>query len=47
MKQRGLYASISLGVKKPDYETVDRLVALGLVTQSTSPSTSPMATPTA
>jgi GMP reductase len=31
MKQRGLYASISLGVKKPDYETVDRLVALGLV----------------
>ncbi len=30
MTERGLYASISLGVKKPDYETVDRLVALGL-----------------
>jgi len=31
MKTRGLYASISLGVKKPDYDTVDQLVALGLV----------------
>ncbi len=31
MKARGLYASISLGVKKPDYETVDRLVALNLI----------------
>ena len=30
MKARGLYASISLGVKKPDYETVAQLVALGL-----------------
>jgi GMP reductase len=30
MKARQLYASISLGVKKPDYDTVDRLVALGL-----------------
>lgn len=30
MKARGLYASISLGVKKPDYDTVDRLVMLGL-----------------
>jgi len=30
MKSRGLYASISLGVKKPDYDTVDQLVALGL-----------------
>ena len=33
MSERGLYASISLGVKKPDYETVDRLVALGLTPQ--------------
>ncbi|MBP8285234.1 MAG: GMP reductase [Rhodoferax sp.] len=33
MTERGLYASISLGVKKPDYETVDRLVALGLTPQ--------------
>ncbi len=31
MKEKGLYASISLGVKKPDYDTVDQLVALGLV----------------
>jgi GMP reductase len=31
MKARGLYASISLGVKKPDYDTVDQLLALGLV----------------
>ena len=31
MKARGLFASISLGVKKPDYDTVDQLVALGLV----------------
>ena len=30
MKARGLFASISLGVKKPDYDTVDQLVALGL-----------------
>jgi GMP reductase len=30
MKALGLYASISLGVKAPDYATVDRLVALGL-----------------
>jgi GMP reductase len=30
MKARQLYASISLGVKKPDYDAVDRLVALGL-----------------
>ena len=31
MRALGLYASISLGVKKPDYDTVDQLVALGLV----------------
>ena len=31
MKARGLYASISLGVKAPDYETVAKLLALGLV----------------
>jgi GMP reductase len=31
MKARGSYASISLGVKPPDYATVDRLLALGLV----------------
>jgi GMP reductase len=30
MKAEGLYASISLGVKKPDCDTVDRLAALGL-----------------
>ncbi len=30
MKARGLYASISLGVKKPDFDTVDQFVALGL-----------------
>ena len=30
MKAKGLYASISLGVKRPDYETVDQLLALGL-----------------
>jgi len=30
MAARGLYASISLGVKQPDYDTVDRLVALEL-----------------
>ncbi len=30
MKARGLYASISLGVKPEDYATVDRLLALGL-----------------
>jgi GMP reductase len=31
MKAQGLFASISLGVKKPDYDTVDQLVTLGLV----------------
>ncbi len=31
MKTRGLFASISLGVKAPDYETVAKLLALGLV----------------
>jgi GMP reductase len=31
MKSKGLYASISLGVKQPDYNTVDTLVAAGLV----------------
>ena len=31
MHGKGLYASISLGVKKPDYDTVDQLVAKGLV----------------
>jgi GMP reductase len=30
MKAKGLFASISLGVKKADYDTVDELVALGL-----------------
>ena len=30
MKERGLFASISLGVKSPDYATVDALVAAGL-----------------
>ena len=30
MKAQGLFASISLGVKKPDYDTVDQLAALGL-----------------
>lgn len=30
MKAKGLYASISLGVKRADYETVDKLVAAGL-----------------
>jgi GMP reductase len=30
MTARGLFASISLGVKQPDYDTVDQLVALGL-----------------
>jgi GMP reductase len=30
MASKGLYASISLGVKKPDYDTVDQLVAAGL-----------------
>jgi GMP reductase len=30
MKAKGLYASISLGVKQPDYDTVEQLVALGL-----------------
>jgi len=31
MHAKGCYASISLGVKQPDYDTVDRLVAQGLV----------------
>ena len=31
MKTQGLFASISLGVKKPDYDTVDQLVAQALV----------------
>ncbi|MBU2409913.1 MAG: GMP reductase [Gammaproteobacteria bacterium] len=31
MHAEGAYASISLGVKQPDYDTVDRLVAEGLV----------------
>ncbi len=31
MMAKGLFASISLGVKKPDYATVDTLVAQGLV----------------
>ncbi|MES2976789.1 MAG: GMP reductase [Pseudomonadota bacterium] len=31
MKGRGLYASISLGVKQPDYDAVEKLVALNLV----------------
>ncbi len=31
MKAQGVYASISLGVKKADYDTVDQLVAEGLV----------------
>ena len=30
MTERGVYASISLGVKAPDYDTVSRLVAEGL-----------------
>jgi len=31
MKTKGVFASISLGVKKPDYDTVDKLVAEGLI----------------
>ena len=31
MKAQGVYASISLGVKQPDYDTVDQMVAQGLV----------------
>ncbi len=31
MQAKGCFASISLGVKKPDYETVDQLVAANLV----------------
>jgi GMP reductase len=31
MHAKGLFASISLGVKKPDYDTVDQLLARGLV----------------
>ena len=35
MKDKGLFASISLGVKKADYDTVDQLVSMGLApTQS-------------
>ena len=30
MKAKGVYASISLGVKQPDYDTVDQLVSEGL-----------------
>jgi GMP reductase len=30
MHAKGVYASISLGVKPPDYATVDQLVAAGL-----------------
>ena len=30
MQAKGCFASISLGVKQPDYDTVDQLVALGL-----------------
>ena len=30
MRAQGVFASISLGVKKPDYDTVDRLAARGL-----------------
>lgn len=30
MQSQGLFASISLGVKQPDYETVDRFVAEGI-----------------
>jgi GMP reductase len=46
MQSQGLYASISLGVKQADYDTVDRFVADGIC-PSTSPSTSPTAMPTA
>ena len=31
MKSKGVFASISLGVKQPDYDTVDRLLATKLV----------------
>ena len=31
MKARGLYASISLGVKKPDYDTVDQVRGMDIV----------------
>ena len=31
MKALGLYSSISLGVKQPDYDAVDQLLSLGLV----------------
>ena len=31
MQAKGLFASISLGVKQPDYDTVDQLLAAGLV----------------
>ena len=31
MKTKGLFASISLGVKQPDYATVDTLATLGLI----------------
>jgi GMP reductase len=46
MRARGLYASISLGVKKPDYATVDQLVAWAWC-RTTSRSTSRTAMPTA
>jgi GMP reductase len=46
MQSQGLFASISLGVKQADYDTVDRFVADGIC-PSTSPSTSPTAMPTA
>ena len=36
MKAQGLFASISLGVKKPDYDTVDQLAAFGLVPEYTT-----------
>ncbi len=31
MKSKGVFASISLGVKQPDYQTVDQLLAEGLI----------------
>jgi GMP reductase len=31
MKNKGVFASISLGVKKPDYDTVDKLLTEGLI----------------
>jgi GMP reductase len=46
MQGKGVFASISLGVKKPDYDTVDRWPPRAWC-PSTSPSTSRTATPTA